>query len=102
MADKRSIWDLDEHETLAALVEQVGACTEAVNTYGSLVGKLAEQQKQVVEALNKVLTEITRTADADDGALQKLLTELATGVKTTVENTGAILQVVQERLPAGR
>jgi hypothetical protein len=55
----------------------------------------------VVEALNKVLTEITRTTDADDGALQKLLTELAAGMKTTVENTGAILQVVQERLPAG-
>jgi hypothetical protein len=36
---------MDEQETLAALVEQVGACTEAVNTYGSLVGKLAEQQK---------------------------------------------------------
>ena len=41
MADKRSIWDMGEQETLAALVEQVGACTEAVNTYGSLVGKLA-------------------------------------------------------------
>jgi hypothetical protein len=46
VADKRSIWDMDEQETLAALVEQVGACTEAVNTYGSLVGKLASSRSR--------------------------------------------------------